>query len=51
MLFDDYLRDQAVKYRALAEDAEDASARDELLELADVCEEVANAIEDGQTAG
>jgi hypothetical protein len=51
MLFDDYLRDQAVKYRALAEDAQDAFARDELLELADVCEEVANAIEDGQTAG
>ena len=51
MLFDDYLRDQAVKYRALAEGAADELARQELLELADVCDEVANSAEDRQTAG
>ena len=51
MILDDYLRDQAVKYRMLAEQSEDELARQELLELADVCDEVANTIEDRQTAG
>jgi len=42
----DYLRDQAAKYRQLAKTAEDLSVREELLDLAAICEETANNIED-----
>jgi hypothetical protein len=42
----DYLRDQAAKYRQLAETAEDLSVKEELLDLAAICEEAANNIED-----
>ena len=42
----DYLRDEAAKFRQLAETAEDPSTKQELLDLAAVCEEVANNIED-----
>jgi hypothetical protein len=42
---------QAAMYRQLAEKAEDAVVKQELLELADVCEEVANNIEDRLTSG
>ena len=51
MNFDNYLRDEATKYRHLAEQAEDILSRQELLELAAICEEVANTIEDRMTAG
>jgi hypothetical protein len=51
MLYDDYLRDEAAKYRMLAEQTEDEALKRELLELAAVCEEVANAVEDNMTAG
>ena len=37
----DYLRDQAANYRQLAEQAEDPVIKNEMLELASVCEEVA----------
>jgi hypothetical protein len=47
----DYLRDQATMYRQQAEQADDPFVKIELLELASVCEEVANNIEDRQTAG
>ena len=47
----DYLRDQAANYRQLAEQAEDPVIKNEMLELASVCEEVANNIEDGLTGG
>jgi hypothetical protein len=47
----DYLRDQATTYRQLAETAEDLSIKQELLDLAAVCEEVANKIEDGMPGG
>jgi hypothetical protein len=47
----DYLRDQAKLYRQQAEQADDPFVKSELLELASVCEEVANDIEDHQTAG
>ena len=50
-LIDDYLRDQAVKYRQLAETTEDPFIKQELIDLAAVCEEVANDIEDRMTAG
>jgi hypothetical protein len=42
----DYLRDQAAKYRQLAETAGDLSVKQELLDLAAICEEAANNIED-----
>ena len=51
MEWDDYLRQQAATYRQLAEKAEDAVVKKELLDLADVCEEVANNIEDRLTSG
>ena len=35
----DYLRDQAAKYGQLAETAEDLSVKEELLDLAAICEE------------
>jgi len=49
--FDDYLREEAQKYRKLAEQAHDPLIKQELRELADVCDEVANNIEDRMTAG
>jgi hypothetical protein len=51
MEWDDYLRQQAATYRQLAETAEDPFIKQELLELAAVCEEVANNIEDRLTGG
>jgi hypothetical protein len=47
----DYLRDEAAKFRQLAETAEDPTIKQELLELAAVCEEVANNIEDRMPGG
>jgi len=47
----DYLRDQAVKYRQLAEQTDEPLIKNEMLELASVCEEVANNIEDHLTGG
>ena len=51
MDWDDYLRDEAGKYRKLAEETDDALIKQELLELADICDKVANNIEDCMTAG
>jgi hypothetical protein len=51
MRYSDYLREQAAKYRQLAETAEDAFVKQEFLELAAVCEEVANEIDDRRTSG
>jgi hypothetical protein len=47
----DYLRDEAVRYRQLAEQTDDPVIKSEMLELAAVCEEVANNIEDRLTGG
>jgi hypothetical protein len=47
----DYLREQAAMYRKLAEQAEDPFVKNEMLELASVCEEVADNIEDHLTGG
>ena len=49
--YSDYLREQAAKYRLLAETAEDASRKQEFLELAAVCDEVANEIDDRRDGG
>jgi hypothetical protein len=51
MDWDDYLRQQAAMYRQLAEKTEDTLVKQELVELAAVCEEVANNIEDRRTSG
>ena len=51
MHYSDYLREQAAKYRQLAETAEDAFVKQEFLELAAVCEEVANNIDDRLPSG
>jgi hypothetical protein len=47
----DYLRDQATMYLQLAEQADDPAVQNEMLELASVCEEVANNMEDHLTGG
>jgi hypothetical protein len=47
----DYLRDEAAKYRQLAKAAEDLSIKQELLDLAAVCEEAADNIEDRMPSG
>jgi hypothetical protein len=49
--YSDYLREQAAKYRELAEKAEDPFVKQEFLELSDVCEEVANNIDDRRASG
>ena len=51
MDFDDYLREQAAMYRDMAAKATDPGDREEFLDLASVCDEVANNIEDRQTGG
>ena len=51
MEYDDYLRDEAAKFRRLAEQAADLFVKKELLELAAICEEVANHLEDRRTGG
>jgi hypothetical protein len=48
MELSDYLRDQAVMYRKLAEQTDDPVIKNE---MASVCEEVANNIEDHLTGG
>jgi hypothetical protein len=47
----DYLRDQATMYLQLAEQTDDPAVQNEMLELASVCEEVANNMEDHLTPG
>ena len=49
--YSDHLREQAAKYRNLAEKAEDPSVKQEFLELAGICEEVANEIDDRRASG
>jgi hypothetical protein len=51
MDYADYLRDQGAKYRQLAERAEHPLIQQEFLDLAAVCEEVANSIEDRLPGG
>jgi len=51
MELDDYLRDQAINCRQLADKADDPLVKEELLDLAATYEEVANNIEDHLTGG
>jgi hypothetical protein len=47
----DYYREEAVKYRKLAEGEKDAAAKQEFLELAAACEEAADKIDDCRASG
>jgi hypothetical protein len=47
----DYLREQAAKYLEQAKKEEDSSAIKELLQLATICEEVANDMDDRRVSG
>jgi hypothetical protein len=51
MAWADYLRDEAAKFRQLAEAAEGLSIKQEFLDLAAVCEEAADNIEDRMPGG
>ncbi len=47
----DYYRDQATKYRELADKAPDAAARREYLELAAACDDAADRLDDLRASG
>jgi hypothetical protein len=47
----DYLREQAVKYLEQSKKEEDSSAKKELMQLATICEEVANDMDDRRMSG
>ncbi len=49
--YSDYLRDEAAKYRELAAKDQDNYAKREFLELANICEEVANDMDDRRVSG
>jgi hypothetical protein len=51
MDWDDYFRHEAAMYRQLAGQADNVRGKQELLDLAAICEEVANSIEDRLTGG
>jgi hypothetical protein len=51
MNFEAFYRREAEKYRELAKAAEDPVIKREMLEPSEICEEVANEIEDRMTAG
>jgi len=51
MDWSDYLRDEAAHYRQRAEMTEDLCTKQEFLELAETCEEVANNLEDRLPGG
>jgi hypothetical protein len=47
----DFYREEAAKYRELAEMAKDAATKQELLELAEACEGIADQIDDLRSSG
>ena len=49
--YSDYLRDEAAKDRDLAAKDHDICAKREFLELANICEEVANDMDDRRVSG
>jgi hypothetical protein len=51
MDYPEYLRTQAAEFRALARDSDKVALVREFQELAQVCEHVAEELEDRQTAG
>ncbi len=51
MHYSDYMREEALRYRKLAETACDTRLKDEFLELAEICDEVALKIDDLRASG
>ena len=51
MHYSDFWREEAARYRSLAEGASDARVRTEFSELAEVCEAYANQIDDMRASG
>jgi len=51
MHYSDYLREEAAKYRALAERRKEPFIKEELLELAESAKKVANKIDDRRASG
>jgi hypothetical protein len=51
MEYSDYLREQAAEFRLLAEASGDPAARQDLFESAEICEEVANQVDDRRASG
>jgi hypothetical protein len=49
--YSDYLREQAEQYRALGANVTDPAIKQDFLDLAEVCEEVANRIDDRRASG
>jgi hypothetical protein len=49
--YSDYLREQAQSYRSMADKAEDPFIKQEFVELAETCEEVANSIDERRASG
>jgi hypothetical protein len=47
----DYLREQATKYLEQANKEENSFAKKEFLQLAEICEEVANEMDDRRVSG
>ena len=47
----DYYREEAARYKKLAEAATDPAQKQELLELAEACEDVADSIDDLRASG
>ena len=47
----DYYREEAARYRKLAEAAADPAKKQEFLELAEACEEIADSIDDLRASG
>ena len=47
----DYLREQAAKYLELAKTQENSLAKKEFLQLGEICEEVANDMDDRRVSG
>ena len=47
----DYYREEAARYKKLAEAATDTAKKQEYLELAEACEEVADGIDDRRASG
>jgi hypothetical protein len=51
MEYSDYLRDQAAAYRRLAKSANDPAVKNDLSESAEICEMVADDLDDRRPAG
>jgi hypothetical protein len=51
MDYSDYLREQAAEYRLLAEASMDPTVRQDLFESAEICDEVANEVDDRRASG